>query len=508
MTEVTNEEPVFDDEMHVPPAPTPPTPPPVDTQPVTNSAAKMPLQPIKDPNSQTVAEHTPTIALPTVTYERLVKALSVIENIGVRIEDMPAEWWSEVLNARAILDHSETSPTPNTENPNRLWNNQLEVTDEDGKIKIIKPTSRKASATVINEAVVDMLFGEVMHTGETITVPLYHTGIHVTFKPPLLKSFTAIQAKINTAMYEYFKKTWGLRFSGSVHVRTQEYVHFALAHVTASSLKDTGNLTSQLLSVIHPFDIPHLLAGFAQTFRPSGVAVSLPCMNKVGECSHVVEGTINIADTMVVDTRALTPEQRLHIAKRGNKVHDHKSVAAYKDAFNRHHVVALNDDISITVNGNLTLDTYFDTINGFVELCDTFIAELGDSDNIDREDVVNRFVASIEVMTYASWVAGVTIKRAGGELVTITKPTTMIHRALQNLSSGKGMFKTFVSTMNDYFNKHTISHVAVESYRCPACGTVHEENLSDTLTSLVAINPIRFFSELIQREQQRLDTMV
>lgn len=446
------------------------------------------------------------LAMPTIDLLTLQEKLQQLTDADVSVTDLPGEWWSTLLEGRSLQEDVKTPLRDNVNDPNRLWDNKLEVINASGTLVTLAPTKRNPSSNKLTEATVDMLFAEEQASGQTIAIDLYHTGITVTFQPPLARAYLALQAKIDNAVYEYFKNTFALRYSSALYVRTREYVDFALSHVVSTSLKTTGSIKSQLLSIIHPFDIDHLLAGFAQTFNPKGVPVKLACTNDIGQCFHVEEGILHIKDMLGVDTLSLTNEQKLHMSKRSSKSHTHEDVRKYQDAFNRHTTIKLSNQYEVGINGYLTLEDYFSASDVYEQQCTAFVAELGPESNVDREDIINKFIASSELMTYSHWVNFIKLTRSDGGVISINNPRTLIYRALSRMSTDPKTVDGFISALNSYFNKHKMSHVGIEGYDCPVCSAKQGNHVSEQLTDFVTINPIRFFMELVQSKINEIDT--
>lgn len=440
------------------------------------------------------------VSMPATLLETLLEQLKTLDEAQLQESDLRDEWLQAVTNARQLLNHEKSSPQDNVNDPKRRWDKRVAYTDENGKQIDITTKPRAVSTNTLSTASVVMLINEAESTGITLSIPLYASGFHVTVAPPTLADFVSMSSLARQAQYDAFSATWGMRFTNSIATKTEVFVRSILRHVVSTSLEMTGPKEDQLLKAIHPYDIPHLLAGYAATFLPDGFEYERGCMANPGTCSQVAKGRLNVRDMMLVDKTALSSAQLTHLAKTAAKSHSHDSLRTYRNGFNRVERVAITPHVDATI-GDINLMDYFSATSETIALVESFVREMGPASESTRSAEITRFIESTDILKHVHWIKALHVKRNGTE-VLLSQPEH-IRSALQALASNEKAAEQLDKAVNDYHNRHIFSHVGVSGYRCESCGGYNSGDISQRLFNLIPVEALRFFSLLLAYQMRQ-----
>src|SRR5574343_489165 len=128
--------------------------------------------------------------------------------------------------------------------------------------------------------------------GDVLSIPLPHSGIWVTIKPPAEKDLIDFYNSIFKDKIALGLSTYGLTLTNfSVYVNMKLF-NFIMKHVHNTNNKDISRDDLDKYVLIH--DFPILAWGFAATIYPNWFDYQRACVNDVEQCNHVVKAVLNM----------------------------------------------------------------------------------------------------------------------------------------------------------------------------------------------------------------------
>ncbi|MND13049.1 hypothetical protein D3C76_540710 [compost metagenome] len=326
----------------------------------------------------------------------------------------------------------------------------------------VKPANMKDPIMAIRAT-----FGQ----GSMVQVPLWNTGLWITFRAPTIQALLDFEQKVRIEKMNLGRSSNGMVFS-SVEVYTVEtYMKFALEHVVSVNyVFETGDTVEELLSVIKSRDYQQVLWGLACAMYPDGYPLRQPCVADPDKCKHVDEVLINFARMGFVDRSKISANQALKMASRNTK-RDRKWLEEYQAEFTFFEKrVPLGNGLTAVLRVS-TLADQIDSghiwVDGISKATnDAFGARLSEMDRVRH---IMRSGALTNLRQYSHWVAHF-------EHVVDTDQAPVIHddvvnkdRILEMLSEDPQVGDKFNETILDWIKKSTVSFVALPKVKCPSC---------------------------------------
>lgn len=441
-------------------------------------------------------EISASIALPTTTQKEMFKKLGGI-NVNNLEAELPEKWENAVASGNYHrVYNDELDKSVNRDGSD--WGTQVDV-DIDGNQKVLKGryVNPKANGT-INLANAKLLIQQKIGSGTPFHVPLFHTGIWVTFKPPGDTATVNLDQAIKNDTIIFGRSTHGAVFSNVSSYTVSRFAIHALEHVVETTAKVGDDIVGGLLDIINPLDYPILVWGLACSMHSNGFDFSRACLNNPETCQHVVEGKINLDLLNYVDRNSLTDYQKKFMVNRRRYSVDltgKDSLETYQAEFkNRFKKVEITDDVSVVFNVP-SLAKYIDQgyhwIEGIVQLVEE------SNKNIRRDDkelFIIKQAQATALNQYMHWVSCIWV---GDQKFT---NLNQIIAMLEVLSSSDQAREKFLEEVNNFINENMMSLIALPAYDCPECGKPQdEENDLPNMQNLIPLDAQSLFFTLFGR---------
>lgn len=342
------------------------------------------------------------------------------------------------------------------------WHNSVRHNDTLLGAGKVKPANMKDPVMAIRAS-----FGQ----GSMVQVPLWNTGLWVTFRAPTLQALLDFEQKTRLDKMNLGRSSNGMVFS-SVEVYTVEnYMRFALEHVVSVNYTfETGDTVEELLSVIRSRDYQQVLWGLVCAMYPDGYPLRQPCVANPDKCKHVDELLINFARMGFVDRAKFTPNQALKMASRNTK-RDRKWLEEYQAEFTfAEKRIQLGKGLTAVLRvpsllqqidaGHLWVDGISKATN------DAFGARLSEMDRIRH---IMRSGALTNLRQYSHWIASFEHCLNPDDSPTIYEDYENKDRILEMLSEDSEVSDKFNEEILDWIKKSTVSYVGLPKSKCPAC---------------------------------------
>lgn len=439
-------------------------------------------------------------SLPPVPREKLLYQLKTA-NAGIIPQADTEEFktWKETVN-EAVENYTTDG----------LYQSRLDDQEADFAQGIRKPDgSLLTMASPKFRAVDGELKGELavlkvskkLGLGDVLSVPLPHSGIVVTIKPPTERDIIDFY---NTVFRE--KIYLGRMSSGLTLTNLSAYINnrlfdFIIKHVHSVNYGDISKEQLKNYILIHDF---HILAwGFAATMYPNGFDYQRPCTNHIESCNYIAKATINMLKLLWVDNSSLSQVQKdiLYEVRPGKLNAD-----SYRK-FVSEHTRTKSKEISLS-NGMrvlLKIPTVAEHINdglGWVNKINSSIDNIltleGD-DNEAKNEMLQQYVSSSVLRQFSHFVDYI----EADESVINDRDT--IHSVLELMSADDDMRRELTEAILKFKSDTTIALVGIPEYKCPNCGK--DQNtapVNDKLTSVIPLDVMMLFFTLLTLRMSRI----
>jgi len=295
-------------------------------------------------------------------------------------------------------------------------------------------------------------------------VPLWHTGIWVSFKAPSEAAILELERRIGNVKTTLGRMTNGLVFSNtSVHL-INDLLDFALQHVYDTNAKEMS--PQYLESVVLVTDIPLILWGLASAIYPNGYPYSRSCINTEKVCNHVFEALLNLSKLMWTNRAVLSEWQTKRMSQRKTRMTD-EDLKRYAEEhkYNRERRVQITDNIAITL-AVPTIEQYYNSGNAWIaNIVKVMEGAFGEEIRGDERDAyITNQGRLTNLRQYGHWVREVHIEEA-----EIGTDRDTIENLMGVLTADEASRSATLAAVSEYINSVTVSVIGLPKHECPVC---------------------------------------
>ena len=320
--------------------------------------------------------------------------------------------------------------------------------------------------------------------GDIINVPLPHSGIWVTIKPPHETDIIDFYNSVFREKIILGRATSGLTLTNfSVYINNRLF-DFILKHVHSVNYGDIPK--DQLKNYILIHDFPILAWGFACSMYPNGFDFQRACVNDIDQCKHITKAVINMTKLLWVDNPSLTENQKQILSEfRPNKL----TLDNYRKFIADHTRVASS---SITTKENIKIHLKIPTFNEYVtdglawvnkinSSIETAIITEG-SEEEAKTEMLNQYVKASILRQFNHFVDYIEVDDN-----TIQDRDT-INSLLSVFSSDDSIRNEITKGILKYKSDTTLALIGMPDYECPSCG--FNQNKSPVNDRFVNVIPL------------------
>lgn len=330
--------------------------------------------------------------------------------------------------------------------------------------------------------------------GDVLSIPLPHSGIWVTLKPPAEKDLIDFYNSIFKEKIALGRSTYGLTLTNfSVYVNMKLF-DFIMKHVHNTNNQDISKNELDKYVLIH--DFPILAWGFAATIYPNGFDYQRACVNDVEQCSHVVKAVLNMCKLLWIDNNSLTEAQKVILAEtRKNKL----TTENYRKFISEHvRVTGSEFTVNETIKFKLRIPTFAEYtadgmtwVNKINSAIDAFIVEEGDEAEA-KNQLLDQYVRSSILRQFSHFIDYIEIDE------NVMSDRATINEVLEVFSADDTLRATITNKILEFKSNTTIGLVGIPDFKCPNCGAPqNDENVSDHMTSVIPLDVMNLFFTLI-----------
>lgn len=430
--------------------------------------------------------------IPVLSHTRESVIKRIDNNTDANRKDTPAaRRWHDTFESSftTVQSHAQFESTLTREGAE--FRQALQT--EKGAIGFSQPKFADSNVAKVSGEKAQLRVRALLGLGGLMTIPLWHSGFHITIKTPSDSSLIELRRRIMETKISLGRETHGLIFSNVSSYTTQWLVDFILDHVYETTLKNSTDLRKKIATP----DLPILFWGLACSIWPKGFHYvrALSTTEGIAE-KQLVSGKINVGKLMWVDNTSFTKAQKAHMSNRVVATITDEMIERYKNDFPLYkgRTIDLGENLKINLHVPSAED-YIRSGNQWITALTSIVEEVftSDKDDAERRNVAIAEHANATVMRqYGHWVENVLVDDS---------PQTdrgTIDSILETMSENAEVRKKFHVEVGKYIDDITAAIIAIPEVSGKGTGL----NKYPNLIPLDVISV--FFTLLMQRVSQIL----
>lgn len=440
------------------------------------------------------ADITYTFNIPSVPRPVLNKVMNDNNhNPNIKTDTKEFKAWKE------SIDDGVSAYTPNDLYLDRFHEEgsmfQQGVEKPDGSLfGISSPKFKTSEGGELKGEMAVLRFSKKLGLGDVLTVPLPHSGISVTIKPPTERDLIDFYNSIFREKVYLGRMSGGLTLTNlSVHINNRLF-DFIVKHIHSVNYSDISKDQLRNYILIHDY---HVLAwAFASCMYPNGFEYQRPCIADVEKCNHISKETINLLKLLWVDNTALTTAQKeILFENRPNKL----GVESYKKYVFEHNRVKSRDvTLKNGIKVKLRVPTFAEHVvdglswtNKINTAIDLLIVTEGDEEKA-KQELLQQYVSSSFLRQFGHFVEE--LEEDSG----VVSDRETIGNVLDVMSADDGVRAELTGAILKFKSDTTIAIVGIPSYNCPVCKTnQNPDPVSDKFVSVIPLDVMMLFFTLL-----------
>lgn len=437
------------------------------------------------PTDYTVNLDQEHVVLPSISAEETVLVANEsrdISDLRTEKDNLFLSATSDSIGVFAKLDQYQETIT----RINSSYKQYLQT--EKGKIGFSVPKFADKDTPTVSGTRALLRIRAVIGQGSLITIPLYHSGFHITIQAPKDSALLELRRRLMEDKIKLGRETGGIVFSN-----TQAYTSGWLLDMISElyydcTLKNAGDWRKRVKIP----DLPILIWGLACSIWPNGFQYSRPVLTEQGvKEKQIITGKIDVSKLMWVDNNAFSDKQKGHMTNRLGSTMSDEAVESYIGDFH------LYSGRQIEINENLKINLKVPNIDEFVESGHRWVSETTaivertlSGDNVDpafRRLAISNQAKASSIRMYSHWVESLVVDDS------VQTDLDTILEALEIFSSDKEITKKIYDGISKYIDDVTYAVIAIPE-------TSGKETGLPRFPRLIPIDVMGvFFTLLIQR---------
>ena len=331
--------------------------------------------------------------------------------------------------------------------------------------------------------------------GSIVQVPLWHTGIWLSFKNPPESAILELERRIANDKTTLGRLTNGMLFSNTSVYQTSYLLNFALQYVFDTNAKELN--VDYLKSIIKVTDIPTILWGLGLAIYPNGYPYVQACANTEGSCQHLIKEMLDLGKLTWTDNRSLSEWQRKRMTLRKARMTD-EDIKRYEQEHVRGGVKLV--ELTPTVSMNLRTPVLQDYEDSGFSWIDSIVQMMENAFQVplkgqERDEYITNQGRLTTMRQYGHWVGEVLVPDT-----EISDDRDTIEGLAALFSGDQEIRDRFIEEIGKFIDNATVSLVALPKHNCPACNWPQASESEKRHPHLIPLNVARvFFSLLYQR---------
>lgn len=446
----------------------------------------------------------PSILFPMSTYSKLIDFIKVIDTIPVK-EFEKAYSKKQAISAGVNIESMRTTTMDDifVDNLNEKLDDFINLAKYSDKELTIRPLNFKQKDGAISGQAAVARFTSLLGVGEVTQVPLWHSGIWLTIKPPKQSDIINLELAIANNQISLGRDTNTLVYSNYSVIFNRLVTDFVMKHVVDTTLKITEEDDLRDYIVIH--DLYPLILGMITSMYPDGIPITRTCINtkelnedKTPKCDFTVSSKVDTKKLLFVNRKSISNNMLSHMSKRSPNSMTVDEVKEYqlsiKESVDKKITIKTENSLEITAILSLPMLKDY-VINGEAWVLNIIKESEELFSKTDSDEVKNSKVNDI-LMTVILGIYNVFVKKieTNGSIVEDRETITEV---LTVLSNDNEAFKSFINEVKKFISRSAIAIVATPNYECPKCKAEQtDSNLNKAFKELIPLNVLESFFDL------------
>jgi len=327
--------------------------------------------------------------------------------------------------------------------------------------------------------------------GDTIKIPLWHSGIWITLKAPTERDLVELYRRLDSDKISLGRITSGAVLSNLNVVLADYLTEFITRHITETSYHDMGNVMNKIMAP----DLEHLVWGLACTIYVNGFDYTRSVVSKDDNKKITVSEKINVSKIQWIDRNSLTESQIRHMTSRANGSMSEAAVNRYQEEFlvNRGRQVTIKSSRGQELTIDLKVPTLFEYIQignewvgSLVTMVESALGVAADQ-NLRNDEIMRQGMATYLRM-YSHWVESITAQNV------TTSDREALDKILGNIGQDEQIREQMVKEITRFIDDVQVALIAMPALTDTEAATLPR------FPHLVPFNVIQtFFILLVQR---------
>lgn len=456
----------------------------------TESEARLPNAILSDEINVPPSKYsTYRVSLPSVNLHDFSDRVKRFTTLNIENPDDKLKKWGEVT------EESIEYYTTRALYQDRFFDKKSEfkqgIETKEGELNTISSLKFKKTDGELKGEIALLKVSKMLGLGDVINVPLPHSGIWVTIKPPTEKDLIDFYNSVFKEKIMIGRATYGLTLSNfSVHINNRLF-DFILKHIHSVNFSDIPKDDLRNYILIH--DFPILAWGFACTMYPNGFDYKRACVNDIENCSYVAEATLNLAKLLWVDNPSLSESQRIILSEnRPNKL----TIDSYRKFITDHtRVTGSSFTLSNGIKFKLKVPTFneytsdgLNWINKINSSVENIILENETEEEESKTELLNQYVKSSILRQFNHFVDYIEIED------NVISDRETINSVLEAFSAEDDIRSEIIDNIIKFKTNTTLAIIGIPEYTCPNCGkSQSEHNHDDRFTTVIPLDSMSLF---------------
>lgn len=443
------------------------------------------------------------VDLPSDFVKKVTISLNNLPNIEIITENN--EEWIEVIKNGLLLNTFNEAFVESLQDKKADFKQNISHGGSDIRSQLLK-LKQKDNEVLSGESGVIRLVKH-LGIGSLFQVPLYSSGLWITFKPPTESEMIEFRRILNSDKITFGRYSYGLSFSNTSSYTTGRIVNLALSHVySVTSITEEISL-EELDKYISSQDINMLIWGFMCSMYPNGFKYRRSCTSDADKCNHIESDTLNLTKLDYYNIGHLSEWQKHFMTKRKPNSQSLEEIKRYKEELktSRKSKIIIykgtDKEIRITLKSPTIsefIESGYTWINNITEAVNT---ALGSDDKIEeRNTLIKNHGQATSMRQYLHWVDSVEFG------TNVVSDIGTLKDVFDRLSGEDEVKEKFITGVINYINHTTIALVGIPTYDCPKCNMVQKTNpdISDEFKDILPLDLMQLFLVLLTQRMESL----
>lgn len=431
-------------------------------------------------------------SMPSIPLRTLNTQLTKFNNLNIDPNSPEIKKWQSVVEESVNFYTPRGLYQERFQDDTSLFKQGIET--KEANLKSISSVKFKKYEGELKGEEAILKISRMLGLGDVVTVPLPHSGIVVTIKPPTEKDLIDFYNNLFKDKIALGRATAGLTFTSfSVYVNNMLF-DFIIKHIHSVNYGDINKNDLKNYVLLH--DFPILAWGFATSIYPNGFDYQRACINNLEECSYIARATINLTKLLWVDNPMLTEYQKdiLTEFKPGkfNIENYRRYIAEHRRT--KDSLVTINDSIKL----KLKIPTFveftadgFRWVNGINNKIDSLIVE-SENEEEAKSQALEQYVKATLLRQFSHFIEYIETDE------NVISDRDTINEILEIFSSDDEIRNKITDEILKFKSNTTIAIIGIPEYKCPNCGKAQNvDPVNDRFVNVIPLDVLQLFFSLI-----------